>query len=519
MKIVSSHQMRILEQCANQRGVADSAMMENAGLGMARCIRSMFRSITGFQFFVLVGPGNNGADGLVLARLLRSWGYRVVVAILAKRPDDDPKRALVARQGTLIIDVFNQNPIPDFSTLLNSSSIVIDSVLGIGNSRPLIGLISEIFNQVASAKNIHPELKIISVDVPSGIDVDTGSADPATLKSDFTFVLGRPKTGLYKLPAAKFIGKLQIIDIGIPSNLDDEINLNLMTKRWAVSLVPDRPLNSHKGTFGKALLVAGSSRYKGAAELATAAAGRTGAGLITLAIPSSLSKTMGPLTTEATLLPLSESSPGKLDMEAYLQVLEEIPNYDSLMIGCGLGQDIETQSFIENILFSDTPLPPTILDADSLNAISKTSEWWKRIKNPCILTPHLGEMSRLTGKPISQLETNRLEVATQSSLDWKQIVVFKGPFTIVAASNGEIFISPFANPGLATAGTGDILSGIVVSLLAQGLSSVNAASLGVFLHGSAGEMARDKIGEAGMIASDMLKELPEIIKTLNELEY
>ncbi len=415
--------------------------------------------------------------------------------------------------------MFNQNPIPDFSTLLNSSSIVIDSVLGIGNSRPLIGLIRKIFNQVASAKNIHPELKIISVDVPSGIDVDTGSADPATLKSDFTFVLGRPKTGLYKLPAAKFIGKLQIIDIGIPSNLDDEINLNLMTKRWAVSLVPERPLNSHKGTFGKALLVAGSSKYKGAAELATAAAVRTGAGLITLAIPSSLSKTMGPLTTEATLLPLFESSPGKLDMEAYLQVLEEIPNYDSLMIGCGLGQDIETQSFIENILFSDTPLPPTILDADSLNAISKTSEWWKRIKNPCILTPHLGEMSRLTCKPISQLETNRLEVATQSSLDWKQIVVFKGPFTIVAASNGERFISPFANPGLATAGTGDILSGIIVSLLAQGISSVNAASLGVFLHGSAGEMARDKIGEAGMIASDILKELPKIIKTINELEY
>lgn len=519
MKIVSSHQMRILEQHANQRGMSNSAMMENAGLGMARCIRSLLGSITGYQIFVLVGPGNNGGDGLVVARLLRSWGYRVVVAILAKRPDNDPKRDLVKQQGTLIIDVFNQNTIPDFSDFLNPNSVVIDSVLGIGNSRPLTGLITKIFHQITSAKITHPELKIISVDVPSGIDVDTGSADPATLKSDFTFVLGRPKTGLYKFPAAEFIGKLQIIEIGIPSNIDNEINLNLITKKWAASLIPNRPLNSHKGTFGRALLVAGSSRYKGAAELATAAAGRTGAGLVTLAIPASLSKTMSHLTTEATLLPLSESRLGKLDKEAYLQVIEEIRNYDSLLIGCGLGQAMETQSFIENILFSDTPLPPTILDADSLNAISKTSQWWKYLKTPFILTPHLGEMSRLTGKPVDQLETNRLEIAIQSSLDWKQIVVLKGPFTVVATPNGEGFISPFVNPGLATAGTGDILSGIIASLLAQGISSVNAASLGVFLHGSAGEMVRHKLGEAGMVASDMLKVLPEIVKQFSELGY
>ncbi|MCH7653008.1 MAG: NAD(P)H-hydrate dehydratase, partial [Chloroflexi bacterium] len=283
---------------------------------------------------------------------------------------------------------------------------------------------------------------------------------------------------------------------------------------WATGLLPARPSASHKGSFGSALVVAGSRSYVGAAYLAGAAATRAGAGLVTIALPESLQSAVAARATEPTYLPLPESSPGVVSPAAARVILDAAPGYQALLIGCGLGQADDTVRFVESILYSGERLPPTIVDADGLNILSKTPEWWAKFNGPAVLTPHPGEMARLTGSPTSVIQADRIETATNSAKSWNKIAVLKGAFTIVAMPGGGTLLSPFANPGLASAGTGDVLAGTIAGLLSQGMTLENAASLGVYIHGAAGERVREDFGDTGMIASDLLPQLPRVIKAL-----
>jgi NAD(P)H-hydrate epimerase len=277
-----------------------------------------------------------------------------------------------------------------------------------------------------------------------------------------------------------------------------------------------RPLDSHKGTFGRVLVVAGSASYIGAAYLACEGAARVGAGLVTLAIPRSLQPVLAAKLTEATYLLLPEEE-GALSPEASDVILSELPGYQAILVGCGLGQGSDVARLIrQTLLTARYPGVPMVLDADALNIMSRVPEWWLGLRGEAVVTPHPGEMSRLTGMTTSEINAARLSTTRERAVQWGKSVVLKGAYTVIGSPHGQVRISPFANPGLASAGTGDVLAGAVAGLLAQGMSTFDAAACGVYIHGAAGEQIRHEMGDTGMVASDLLPRLPLVIKRLKE---
>ena len=505
--------MRVLEQRSESAGVSTDMLMENAGLEVARGVRRHLGRVVGSRVVILVGGGNNGGDGLVVARRLRSWGGRVTVFLIGARPPEDPKLVEVRNQGTPLFRV-DEGGLPILVEALASADAVVDSVLGTGRSRPIEGDLRDALLEVARAKAERPRLLVLALDLPTGLDANTGAVDPACLSADITVALGRPKAGLYRFPGAEYAGRVEIADIGIPAGLDDDIPLDLITREWAAANLPERPLSSHKGTFGRTMVVAGSRSYVGAAYLAAAAAGRVGAGLVTLAVPESLQMAVAARATEPTYLLLPESSPGVPAAGAAALLHENLGGYSSLLVGCGLGQEPDTGHLLEQLLLSEVPLPPTVIDADGLNLLTQLRgpDWWGELASPAILTPHPGEMARLTGESAEAIGRDRVGIAVESASKWNKVVVLKGAYTVVALPNGRAMLSPYANPGLASAGTGDVLAGAIAGLLSQGLSLEVAAALGVYAHGLAGEAVTNELGAAGLLAGDLLDALPRAIK-------
>ena len=516
MKIVTSKQMRLVEERSQQAGVGTDALMENAGLAVAERIRHHLGGIEGVPVVILVGPGNNGGDGLVAARHLHAWAASVAVYLYQGHPTGDQKLADLRRQGVPIVDASADGGLARLAEALQSAHMAVDALLGTGRSRPIEGRLREVLLELARAKSQRPELSILALDLPSGLDADTGAVDPVCPAADITVTLGYPKVGLYTFPGAERAGRVEVVDIGVPAGLDGDIHLELMTRAWAGAALPPRPLSAHKGTFGRTLMVAGSRQYVGAASLAATAAQRAGAGLVTIAIPQSLQMAVAAKAAEPTYLPLSESEPGVVSPEAADQILEHLPSYDSLLVGCGMGQAPPTIEMLERLLYSGASLPPTVVDADGLNFLARSQQpgWWEKFPSQAIVTPHPGEIGRLMGGSIEAVQEDRIAKATESAVRWNKVTVLKGPYTVVAFPSGQVMLSPFANPGLATAGTGDVLAGAIAGLLAQGLSLEVAAALGVYVHALAGEKVRDDLGETGMLASDLLVALPRAIKGL-----
>ena len=509
MKIVTSDQMRTLEQRAERAGTSTDALMENAGAEVARSVRRILGRVVGTHTLVLVGKGNNGGDGLVTARRLRSWGGHVAVCLVGDRPDGDPKLAPVLAQLTPIVAPGT----PELGAALASADIVVDSVLGTGRSRPIGGTLEALLGDVAAEKRKRPSLCLLAVDLPTGIDADTGTVDPACAGGDVTVALGRPKVGLYRFPGADSAGRVEVADIGLPPDIDGDVPVDLMTRTWAASTLPPRPLSGHKGTFGRVMIVAGSHNYVGAALLAAGSAGRVGAGLVTLAAPASLQAAIAPRVVEATHIPLDETSPGIHSPRSARQVVEAAPTCRALLVGCGIGQASDTQEMLRRLLLSWEPLPATVIDADGLNFLAGQDGWWYRLTGSAVLTPHPGEMARLTGRSTAEVQSDRTATALEAAERWGCVVAFKGAFTVVASPRGRAYVSPFANPALASAGTGDVLAGAIAGLLAQGLDPMDAAALGVYLHGAAAEAAAHD-GRAGLLAGDLLPALPRAIAAL-----
>ena len=516
VKVVSADQMRRIEDRSEGAGVSKDTLMENAGLEVARAVRRRIGHLAGVRVVVLVGPGNNGGDGLVAARHLHRWGARVLAYLCGRRPSRDPKLDPLLKLGTPVARASDDEDLALLREWLSLAHAVVDSVLGTGRSRPIEGALASILREVSRARSSRPDLALLALDVPTGLDADTGAVDPLTPRPDVTLALGYPKLGMFALPGAASVGELDVLDIGIPPDLDDDVQVELMTAASAARLVPPRPLAAHKGSFGRALVVAGSPNYVGAARLAALAATRVGAGLVTLAIPAGLQPSVAAGATEPTFIPLPESSPGFVEPDrAASLLLDAMAGYDSLLIGCGLGQDQRTRDLLERLLLGGAPTPPAVVDADALNFLaSRGDAWSESFTQGAVLTPHPGEMSRLTGESSSRLQTDRVTTATNAAQSWGKVVALKGAFTVVAAPDGRAALSPFANPGLASAGTGDVLAGAIAGLLAQGLGLFDAATLGVYLHGAAGERVRADLGDAGMVAGDLLPELPKAIRAL-----
>ncbi len=515
MKIVTSEQMRQIDRECIRRGTPGHVLMENAGRAVAGEVRRALEPIEPKQFLVLVGPGNNGGDGLVAARYLHDWGAGVSVYLCCPRPEDDANLELVRQRNIPCLDAARDKDLSKFSDLLASADGIVDGLFGTGKARPIAGVFAKVLDRVNQHKKERPALVLFAIDLPSGLNADTGEVDPVCPCADYTVTLALPKLGLFRFPGAERVGRLSIADIGIPVELADNIAIELLTEAWAGDALPRRPLDANKGTFGRVLAVAGSVNYIGAAYLACSGALRTGAGLVTLATASSLQPALAAKLTEATYLPLPEAEAGIISGEATALIKQKLKSYDVMLLGCGLGQSKPVSEFITSLLFQKK-LPPLVLDADALNTLARIPEWWQKLNDNVILTPHPGEMARLSGLPIAEIQSDRTGAAQKYAREWQKIIVLKGAFTVIAAPDGRCRVSPFANPGLASGGTGDVLTGAIAGLLAQGVTLFEAAALGVYLHGKAAEVVKNELGDTGMLASDLLPVLPLVIKQLRK---
>jgi ADP-dependent NAD(P)H-hydrate dehydratase / NAD(P)H-hydrate epimerase len=563
MKLVSVEQMRHIEQASDAAGHTYAAMMERAGTAVAQTILSRVASfkseIKSLKSTIFIGPGNNGGDGLVAARALREAGVEVSCYLLQDRPND-PLLTTVRDKGCFIAIAQDDNQFRVLRRLVKGADVIVDALLGTGTARPIEGDLAKILGIVKSeiesrrelggtralveippVSTVSPgpdELLIVAVDGPTGLNYDTGALDPAALPADVTVTFAYPKLGHFAFPGASACGKLVVADIGADPRLAKDIKLKVADLEMIRAMLPARPPDAHKGTFGKAMIVAGSIYYSGAAALAAQAATHVGAGLVTLCPPRSIYGVLASKMTEVTYLPLPDEM-GVLKADAVPVLAEKISGYQALLVGPGLSTEKETVAFVHRLLNVEPPtkkarigfqasaadtepekltLPPLVADADALNALAEVDGWAERLPRPSILTPHPGEMARLMKlEDKSSLGGDRVGVTRRMAAEWGHVVILKGAFTVIAHPEGQAVVLPFANPALATAGSGDVLAGAIVGLLAQGLAPFDAAVCGAFLHALAGEIARRDIGDAGVVAGDVLARLPAAIRFTGRL--
>ena len=551
MKLVTAEEMRDLEKRADAAGLSYDEMMECAGRAVALAIEERARGGKA-RILVLVGPGNNGGDALVAARYLHRWGHEVTVYVWKRAIENDPNLRRAQAYGLQMAGAHQDRGFNHLVALVGKCQVLVDGLLGTGATGPLRGDLPDLLRRVRGALSCdeartplsrvsgqapRPARRgrplIVAIDLPSGLHSDTGEIDPLALSADLTVTFAYPKRGLFSLPGASFVGKLFVADIGIDPAHAKNVALELATENQIASMLPDRPVDAHKGTFGRALIVAGSANYVGAPCLAASAAYRGGAGLVTLAVAESIYPIVAAKLLEPTYLVLPDDL-GALVPGAVPVLATRLGSYDAMLLGPGLGTEEPTREFVEELIsgrgrggrkrvgfdVQNVPdskpwkLPPLVLDADALNLLAMGGEWWKRIPEGTVLTPHPGEMARLLGCDASEVNADRIGAARSGADSWRCTVVLKGAYSVIATPQGKTTVIPFANPALATAGTGDVLAGLIVGLMAQGLSPTGAAVCGAFLHGMAGELGRERYGNAGMLAGDLLTLLPETLRVL-----
>lgn len=514
MKLVTAAEMRGLERAAVEAGIPEAQLMEEAGLAVAQEAWMLLGTLDGRRIIVLVGPGNNGGDGLVAARHLVDWGAEVLVYVPRRRKDESLLEPLVEREATIVAGEDD----PDgalLDTMLAGCELVIDALLGIGQKRPLDPAepLSITLAKVGEARRGFRPPKVLAVDLPTGMDSDSGAIDPLSVPADLTVTFGLPKVGMYQAPASGIVGRVQVIDIGIPKAAQDAVKLELMTARQARESLPVRPEDANKGTFGRVLVVGGSRRYVGAPRLAAEAAYRAGAGLVTIACPAENVAAIAGGLVEATYLPQVSDGEG-LTVAAAAAIESELAAFRAVVLGPGLGNTEGSRELVARLTGRLAGLAGTVIDADALNALATMPDAVTRIPSNAILTPHPGEMARLLGSSVDDVQARRLEVARQAASRFGCVVVLKGAHSVIAGPDGRTALSPYANPLLATAGSGDVLGGMIGGYLAQGLGPFEAACLAVYLHAATGESLRETYGDAGLLASEISTHLPRTVKEI-----
>ena len=506
MKIlVTSTEMKQIEDKIFRSGVTSEDLIEKAGTSIANFIEKNFSNLTKRSILILAGSGNNGLDGISAAKHLSSKVSRIEVWVIS-----NSKRV---RRNLGIIKKFKLNHllISDIDQRIPSSikefDIIIDGIIGIGSKTPIkettINLLDNLGHCIDKKKQT-----VISIDNPSNLNPDNGYLTSSHFQSDITLMIGYPKLGCHVPFYPEVVGKLKTLDIGLQSkDLKWKFPKRyLLDKKWAINTLPKRPLNSHKGTSGTTLIIGGSVNYPGAAFFAGSSATKTGVGLVGLMIPEKIYHILAKKIPDIIFFPSTESKNNISSMD--------FSRFNSIAIGPGLGTEKQTKAFTIEILdnLSETRFSQIqkILDADALNHISTLSVWWEKIPSGCILTPHFGEMSRLTKIPIKEIQKNKVEITQECSSRWNQIIVLKGSNTIISHPNGELRISPWANSGMAKGGTGDLLTGIISGLSAHTkLDPFEAASLGVYVHGLSGDLATKSEGVYGMTSTTVLEKIPE----------
>lgn len=510
MKVATAAEMREIDRRAIQDfGIPGAALMENAGGEVARKVAEIVGNLTDKLICIFAGKGNNGGDGFVAARHLAGRGARVKVFLLgaADSVSGDARIHLDVWRNMDgdIVEITDERDWDKAKFAVAFADCLVDALLGTGFRGETSGHLAEVINIINTGKK-----PVVAVDIPSGIEADTGRARGVAVQASHTVTFALPKPGLLLHPGASRAGEITVVDIGMPTGLllDKEIRQNAITTAYVKRVFPPRTRAAHKGVSGRVAIVAGSTGLTGAAALAANAAVRTGAGLVTLGVAASLYPLLAIKLTEAMTKPLPETESGVVGLAA-AESIEELASFcDVLAIGPGLGRAEDTQEMVRKIVREAKC--PLVIDADALNALAGYTDILQESEALAVLTPHPGEMARLTGLPIAAINEDRMAAARNAAVRWGAIVVLKGAGTVVAFPDEEVYINTTGNAGLATGGTGDVLTGVIAALIAQGLSSHDAAVAGVYLHGLAGDIAAGEC-PVGLAASDLFPALREAI--------
>jgi NAD(P)H-hydrate epimerase len=519
MKIVTPSEMRELDSLATRRyKIPALALMENAG----RAVADQAMALAGGRapgaapsVCIVCGPGNNGGDGFVAARLLHEQGIAVSVFLLGRaaalRNQARVNCQRVKKLGLKVDELTTAKSVAGLPGKLAASDVIVDAVFGTG----FRGAPDTITAEAISAIN-GSGIPVLAVDIPSGINGETGAAAGAAVRARCTVTLGLAKTGLLFHPGKANAGEVIVVDIGLPQQLLDSHEATHETVEGvdAVAVLPFRRPDAHKGSCGTVFALAGSLGFTGAAALTAQAALRSGAGLVYLGVPESLHDVMAVKLTEVIIRPLPETRTRTVSIHALERIRALLPKADALAIGPGLSTHPETVDLVQQLL---PLLPvPAVIDADGLNALSQKIDALGAAKVPLILTPHYGELSRLLQIDIAAIKASPPAAAREAARRFRQVVVLKGAPTVVAEPSGRVWINTTGNAGMATAGAGDVLTGLIAGLLAQGLKPVEAARLGVFVHGMSGDIAAEQKTEYCLIAGDLIDHLPQAYQTLME---
>ncbi len=517
MNIVTAQQMKALDQqTINDIGIPGIVLMENAGRGTVEQIQRYFPDVLAKRIVVLCGRGNNGGDGFVIARYLYNAGCNVKTFLLAPidKVGGDAKINMIVFQnmGALIQEITDEKQWQHALTDVKHAGLVIDALLGTGLSSEVRGLYRSVIKDVNEATSV----PVVSVDIPSGVDATTGRILGAAIHAQLTCTFGLPKRGHVVFPGLAHTGTLEIVDIGIPNRLINQAGITeyLLDENYFTGSIPRRDPEAHKGTYGHVCILAGSPGKTGAAAMAGQAAMRTGAGLVTLGVPESLNPILEAKVTEVMTEPIADKGKGVLDSDEWSSIRDLLAGKTVVALGPGLSDQDTTAQLVYRVIES-SPIP-IVIDADGLNVLAKKPTALQQAQAPVIITPHPGEMARLMGTTVQSIQSDRISCARDFSRDYGAVVVLKGARTIIAEPNGRIYINPTGNPGLASAGMGDVLTGIIAGLTAQGLTPLRASQLGVFIHGSVGDTLAGEGAPIGIMATDLINRIPAALSSFIE---
>jgi len=519
MQVISVDEMKRLDKEEIERGTASLELMERAGAGLVNYISRWFPSKLKGQFLVLVGKGNNGGDGLVIARELSERG-KMVRVILVSEPGEMSKDGKtnferLQKHNVEIVQI-SEYDMEEIKNVIVSSDVVVDAIFGTGFKGEIEGKIGELIEVVNNSGKF-----VVACDIPSGVNGSTGEASRISIRADLTVSFAFPKKGLVLNPGNQFVGRIGVVDIGISQDLREDKKINIITPSIIKSFLPKRDKDTQKKNYGHILVISGSPGMTGASSMVSQSAMRSGAGLITLGIPRSLNQILEMKLTEVMTLPLEETSEGYLalgSLSAISDFIEE-RKIDLLVVGSGLGRNSETRDLVREILVSlDIP---KIIDADGINALEGHTDVLNKAKGDIVITPHPGEFSRVSGIPVGDIQGDRIGVASDFAKRYNVICVLKGYQTVV--TDGEtVYINPTGNPGMATAGTGDVLVGMIAGFFSTILNQerknidllFDASLCGTFLHGLSGDWAEQEKGEISLIATDLIDKIPEAINSI-----
>ena len=510
VKLATAKQMRNIDREAEEvYGIPGILLMENAGLKVASHVMEADSSCSK-NICIICGKGNNGGDGFTAARHIYLKNRNITVFLVGSveslKGDALINYNIADEMGIPVKSITGEDDLTQLSEGVRKSDIVVDALLGTGTK----GVVSGLYREVIDIINEYSSY-VISVDIPSGIDADSGKILGAGVNADVTVTLVLPKTGLYTYPGANLAGRVFVEDISTPPVLVEKLD----TDTWVLDnkdievLFPVRNKNSNKGNYGRVYIAAGSMGMMGAAAMCTLSALRCGAGLVELGVPSCIQSQVAPLVMEAMVTPLCDED-GMISISAQDGIIKSIKKASSFAIGPGISQNGSLLSILERIV-KESDIPG-VIDADGLNLLSQNIDLLIGHSCPLVLTPHPGEMARLIKSDVEYVQNNRIECAREFSVKYKAVTVLKGAGTVIASYNGNVFLNPTGNPGMAKGGSGDVLTGMIASFMAQGIDPFEAAKSAVYIHGLAGDLALKNKGECGMKAGDIIENIPFAIK-------